>query len=91
MKLSEQQVRLLNKALALGIIDKIQYSDGLLLIGCEIDKDNVIAFGLDSNPRRGIKDTAVVTTKNRVEKPLQEADSQYVIDNLETIYNTMTL
>lgn len=88
MQHSRQQTKLVNKLISLGIQYIEEDDQTLMLIAIPITGGgDCLAIGMDSNPRPGIKDTAVIIGFGDI----QQADSQYVIDNLETIYNTLTL
>lgn len=85
-ELSQSQ-KLTNKMKSLGIKYLKETMGSLTLFGMGEERTNALSIGIDSNPREGIKDAAIVFCKDGDIQPVEQIDSQYVIDNFETIYN----
>ena len=85
--MNKQAQKLLDKINLLGIEYVIVTDGDLTMFGMGAEKSNAFSIGISGNPREGIKDAAIIEAKNGVIGETQEFDSQYVIDNFESIYN----
>lgn len=88
--MNPQAKKLFEKLVKLGIKpNSIISIDGLTSFNFFRD-DDILSIGINKEAVEGNMDTAIIIWKGETRGPLQPTNSQYVIDNLETIYNSFS-